>query len=1528
MAIDKRKLDESLNLLSNVTSKDNVTSRKVDGPNLLISKDVNTNISLPENKTQEKKRISKEESGIEAAMNPTLDKIADIYVQSLTGVNPATVRMKGIEETKKKTLDLISNYDDMVKTAKSPELKQKITDARDKLQKQSDYLEQYKQDYTKVSSIATLPVQLMGGLLSLVTGGAVTKEITKRTPSVILNTFKNNTKMATMLSKANQFGLTFSMVEATKEGVKQAQEGGINPFELVKKGATGYGIGALTGGPTGQFGKGLKGAAKEGTYQGLIGAAITVPEMVKDQEGWEKDMALNFAISSLFGLLSNKSITRDVRQQAVNDTKKAVAEINASFAEMDPKVARQKANQDIDDLIRESTGMDDIDKAMHSIDENTFYKLTDRMKEYRNVLSQEKTARIQHETAGVGTDLQMFAKGSRSPAEIEADRRHKTRASFLKSEYKSIKDVKDVDPVLKDMVRNELGIAKKQGKATIDFDSIEPEILANIQNNINTEATRLKMTPEKLQSARRTLIYDTLKQSRIVNGLLGGYQPAANSGSFGDMVSMMADIAQKMPVNADFSHPAFKRDISFNINDTKTLRTEFPTETLVYIPANKASTATITGMMENGINIKKLAAIGANIDTPFGSSGKPANNDLVFILTKRGNRDTMLPIGVFSDDKFFHTMKHFTPSGRPLGALLPDYASTKKGIGYTIKKAMFDNRQDIKEFEQYVNSKVAAFVGSQIENGLPSNVAKVTRDMPSSQYNIVLFKRGLDDNGKLTGKPLMEILHPINKLKTGKAKVEAELDTFLSQKGEAGRLAGEEFDKIMGHGAANKMRQDLIAFNTGLLRDIQKEGILSKEFIDSVVDGIHDGSVGMGGIDSTMNFTRKLLENKAQLIMNRKIIDFYNTFKFALPKGDIVEVKARPPIEINNISDINKALEPYSNDNTIRVSENGKVREYRIKDLDLYNAIANIPGKIGTLRQTPLYKGLTAIPRSINQLGRDILISLSLAFPIKDFIRNATAAIVNSKGKPDMGAIKSTFTKIEKVLDKQAKNLPLTPEESALVEFFWLGGDSSMMTKDRIDLIGSDKGVINKIMEVAGTPMKYARKPGEAIQEASDRLIRKAEYVSLRKAGMDKYDALAASKDVNIDWNEKGELSQMLNDNILFFNAAMKGLQKLSAPAESIFYKKLAKGLPLTQDESTLIRKFTLLTVAMIGAEVAQNALNNEIDPEGYAGLPDYEKNAYLIFMDGKGGYIRIPKAQEYGILPNIIAAGMRPTGDIRKTIGSTILSVPMNAYEQLANTIPAFDDSYSSGVLSALGNLLGVLKDPNKPSYIKPEELSEWARMATKLIKNPEQRDRASYNLERLMKEIIQKKGMTAIDNIALITELVGEGQGEEVVKIIGSQVFGGLPQVFKKDFDPMKWRSNYIRETMNIVRMIDSFNNEANRQNTILNNKYEDEQTKNRAQKWLDDNKALINVYADLHDNINKNMKDAYATMLSKYKEALESYKSSGDKETFRKDVKAAVVDLNDEIKIYLTDPNIQAVMTGGLTGASDKATGRTGL
>lgn len=291
-------------------------------------------------------------------------------------------------------------------------------------------------------------------------------------------------------------------------------------------------------------------------------------------------------------------------------------------------------------------------------------------------------------------------------------------------------------------------------------------------------------------------------------------------------------------------------------------------------------------------------------------------------------------------------------------------------------------------------------------------------------------------------------------------------------------------------------------------------------------------------------------------------------------------------------------------DNILSVKLEGKSKYIKINDPNLASALKNLNVDNSNL----LIKLLGPFTRYISMINT----SLNPEFWLGNFSRDIQQSTLNNIN--DMGFRKAvkTSTKVfsaqKGIMDfYRGKDTEMSRLYKELKAEGGTTGFFNIRNKEDIDAL---LRTAEKVWSdgAIGMPMKMGKKVAEAISVINDIVengTRLATYQAALEMGKSKARAAQMAKNITVNFNKKGQLGPTFNALYTFSNASIQGSFRTF------------KSLKNPKTAIPIITSIVMLSLAL-------NAWNDWYDEEGYARIPEYEKESNWIFMYGDGEYVKI----------------------------------------------------------------------------------------------------------------------------------------------------------------------------------------------------------------------------------------------------------------------------------------------------------------
>ena len=233
---------------------------------------------------------------------------------------------------------------------------------------------------------------------------------------------------------------------------------------------------------------------------------------------------------------------------------------------------------------------------------------------------------------------------------------------------------------------------------------------------------------------------------------------------------------------------------------------------------------------------------------------------------------------------------------------------------------------------------------------------------------------------------------------------------------------------------------------------------------------------------------------------------------------------------------------------------------------------------------------------------------------------------------------------------------------------------------------------------VTDGPLKAKGKQGlreiEYLNTASENAVRFSAYVSAREAGVSVQKAANLAKNLTVNFNRKGEVSDGLNLFYLFFNAAVQGTANIAQAMSG-----------RTADGKLTKAQVGAASIALLAFMVTQHNLNAaDEDEDGeslYNDLSDYDHlmSWNMVLNDGKT-FAQIPMPYGYGFFHTLGRLGAefvsenKDAGDVAAEITASFAHHMLPPPLGFLGSVGKVDDLDDFGAL-ALGNVAPSVFEP-----------------------------------------------------------------------------------------------------------------------------------------------------------------------------------------------------------------------------------------
>jgi hypothetical protein len=401
---------------------------------------------------------------------------------------------------------------------------------------------------------------------------------------------------------------------------------------------------------------------------------------------------------------------------------------------------------------------------------------------------------------------------------------------------------------------------------------------------------------------------------------------------------------------------------------------------------------------------------------------------------------------------------------------------------------------------------------------------------------------------------------------------------------------------------------------------------------------------------------------------------------------------------VNAISQNPQALSKYAEilpsnyqgrldlDNIVTVRINGDPIHLKINDKRF----------LDTIKDAANNTDINGVMPKINNLFKGLITQYNPVFALRNIARDLpTSYIYGSERNP---------VKFGKDLLTAGKEM--LKHEKQYEQYQALGGGSSNF------FFPSNVTIAKENLVNLKTPLRKKLLNGiEAFNNFTETVPRLAEFQRTLKKGGTPQEALYNAGETTINFSRGGNEAKNLDKKLVpYLNASIQGLDRLARGVKSNPIGMIGKGL-----------------TAITAPTVIQEAWNKSVDPEGYRALDNRTKDAYFVFAQGDGKFIKIPKSRELAVLFSSLFQRLyrKNQGDENafKGFGTTVATnfSPTNPFE--SNIVsPALSLKYNKDfanrdiVPQYMKNLSPELQYDEKTSELA-KKIGEVAKLSPKEI-------------------------------------------------------------------------------------------------------------------------------------------------------------------------------------------------------------------
>lgn len=406
--------------------------------------------------------------------------------------------------------------------------------------------------------------------------------------------------------------------------------------------------------------------------------------------------------------------------------------------------------------------------------------------------------------------------------------------------------------------------------------------------------------------------------------------------------------------------------------------------------------------------------------------------------------------------------------------------------------------------------------------------------------------------------------------------------------------------------------------------------------------------------DATQSAIRARKNEVAQTML--KLVDanpdpeLWQVFSSENPDVTRKITKRKDPVTGKTVETVVEAVMPMHamKDKYLGAKMNGEQYYIKLHDPRLMEAMANL----GVEQANILTKTVGRVTRVLSAL----ITSYNPEFALSNFARDVQTAVYNVLAEAKIEGGKALGTK--DLAKKMVKDLPnsmkalkrgfrdndFTGEWGVfLKEYLDSGAKTGWFVQKDIDDIKNDitrsisttgEGAVNKLIRSKDKLIKFIDNYNDVVENAS----RLSVYVNARRQGLTEKAAASLAKNLTVNFNRRGEMTNSINALYMFFNASVQGtanmLRAVMTPADKTkkiwdpeFYnltQKIAMALPIA---------------TMLMAQANREWGGDDDDGKSfYDKVPNYvkETNFVLMIPGSEGDFIKIPMPYGYNFFASI----------------------------------------------------------------------------------------------------------------------------------------------------------------------------------------------------------------------------------------------------------------------------------------------------
>jgi hypothetical protein len=382
--------------------------------------------------------------------------------------------------------------------------------------------------------------------------------------------------------------------------------------------------------------------------------------------------------------------------------------------------------------------------------------------------------------------------------------------------------------------------------------------------------------------------------------------------------------------------------------------------------------------------------------------------------------------------------------------------------------------------------------------------------------------------------------------------------------------------------------------------------------------------------------------------------------------------------------------------NQVQAFVDGKLKVITINDEALLNAMKNL-GSGTTFK----------FAQKFNTYLRAIYTTFNPEFLITNFERDIQTALTNIQadadikvtakimkdimgGAPMRAIYRTRREKGDAKLSVNKKKLELYRKYYA--EYKKEGGAVGWVASQSVEEKLNELKKVMARAQSSRNPKQFFRYLGKWVEDMNmtvEQAVRLATYANLRESGLSKAESAKISKELTVNFNQKGEWGSFINSLYLFSNATIQG--------NYFWMRAFARS-----------NKVKAVTLGMVLSTVLLNIINRMNGGDDWEKYSDYEKDFHWLYILPNGNVVKMKVPYGYNIfhvMGNVIeevhAGKTTPSKAMSRLFNSIVHAVsPIGAGEGLSQYVPTAFGLKQVAEIWANENFMGGNIYPDQPHY------------------------------------------------------------------------------------------------------------------------------------------------------------------------------------------------------------------------------------